>query len=69
MHCIELTREGNPSKKMLKVSYMLGSQEIRKLSLNVQFYLCLCSHYGTVLIEINILLRKSEALGYAIYFP
>lgn len=53
---------------MFKVPCVLGSQEIRKFSLSVQVYLCLCSHYSTVLIEINILLRKSEVLGCAISF-
>lgn len=48
---------------MFQVSYVLGSQEIRKLSLNVQLYFYLCNHYDTVLIETNILLRKSEVLG------
>lgn len=55
---------------MFKVSYcVLGSQEIRKLRVNVQLHLCLWRHQGTVLIETDILLRKSEVLGYTVPFP
>lgn len=49
IYCIELNRKENQSKKTFKVSYyVLGSQEIRKLSLNVQLCLCLCRHYDSV---------------------
>lgn len=70
MYFTELISKEDLGKKMFKVSYyVLGSQEIRKLRVNVQLHLCLCRHQGTVLIETDILLRKSEVLGYTVPFP
>lgn len=70
MYFTELISKEDLVKEMFKVSYyVLGSQEIRKLRVNAQLRLCLCRHQGTVSIEIDILLRKSEVLGYTVPFP